>query len=92
MKIYHSSIKNYFLEKSRIIGQSPGERNFHIFYQFISYLSDEQRTTYRMKSSTGYSYRQEDFNYISQKMMIEKNVGIKDRQMWDELNQALAAL
>ena len=51
-----ANIRNYLLEKSRVVGQVKDERNFHIFYQFTKAASQTHRTNFGVQPPTGYSY------------------------------------
>ncbi|XP_075994983.1 myosin IEb [Genypterus blacodes] len=49
-------ISNFLLEKSRVVSQNPGERNFHIYYQLLEGASGEQRENLGVTTPDYYTY------------------------------------
>uniref|UniRef100_A0AC35U1J6 Myosin motor domain-containing protein n=1 Tax=Rhabditophanes sp. KR3021 TaxID=114890 RepID=A0AC35U1J6_9BILA len=49
-------VSHYLLEKSRIVSQSPNERNYHVFYQLLGGATDEWRKEFKLETIQSYNY------------------------------------
>jgi myosin I len=76
-------IQNYLLEKSRVVYQQNGERNFHSFY-YLLFGNDE----HTLKSKYFLTTSSQDYIYISQGN-TSKVQTIDDRQNFLAVNDAL---
>ncbi|XP_069392866.1 myosin IEb [Paralichthys olivaceus] len=56
-------ISNFLLEKSRVVSQNEGERNFHIYYQLLEGASGEQRENLGVTTPDYYSYLNQSGTY-----------------------------
>ncbi|KAF6200600.1 hypothetical protein GE061_005043 [Apolygus lucorum] len=79
------NILNYLLEKSRVVSQSVGERNFHIFYQLLEGAEQELMDTLHLTRNVGY------YNYIS-KAGKGSGDGMHDAQRMKEVCNAMTIL
>ncbi|XP_062334016.1 myosin-IIIa [Osmerus eperlanus] len=61
LRFYNSSVKGakineYLLEKSRVVHQDEGEKNFHIFYFMLAGISPDDKEMYGLLDPTQYRY------------------------------------
>ncbi|KAM4614897.1 myosin-IIIb [Polymixia lowei] len=54
-----AKINEYLLEKSRVVHQDEGERNFHIFYWMLAGISSDDKEMYGLLDPTQYRYLNE---------------------------------
>ncbi|TPX58441.1 hypothetical protein PhCBS80983_g03113 [Powellomyces hirtus] len=83
-QIIGASIINYLLEKSRIAKQAPDERNYHIFYELVAGVNDEEREKYRLDSA-------ESYGFLNQSGCIDIP-GVDDSKNFTDLKLALTVL
>ncbi|KAI8483301.1 hypothetical protein Bbelb_389050 [Branchiostoma belcheri] len=51
-----AKIREYLLEKSRLVQQAEGEQNFHVFYCMLNGLSPQNMEKYHLGGRQNYSY------------------------------------
>ncbi|CAK6982730.1 LOW QUALITY PROTEIN: myosin IEb [Scomber scombrus] len=56
-------ISNFLLEKTRVVSQNPGERNFHIYYQLLTGANEQQRENLGVTTPDYYYYLNQSGTY-----------------------------
>jgi myosin heavy subunit len=85
-QIIGGNIINYLLEKSRVVHQTQGERNYHIFYQLLSAASTNPSLTAELKLQDA-----ELFSYTGQSGVIHVE-GMSDEKDFEDIQNSMNIL
>lgn len=77
-----AEIKNYLLEKSRIVVQAETERNYHIFYGILKYMEPARLKQYGY-ANNGDATDMKLFNYLRKSKCYDVPT-VDDREFYDD--------
>lgn len=83
-KLSGASIETYLLEKVRLIHPGAGERNYHIFYQFLTSATPQERRDYFLGNMS-----MPDFKLLCQSGTYDRRDGVSDEENHKEMLDAL---
>ncbi len=85
-KLSGAKIETYLLEKVRLIHPGKGERNYHVFYQFLASATKEERREYMIQNMGC-----QDFRLLSQTDTYGRRDGVKDGDMHQDMLDAMVS-
>jgi myosin V len=83
-KLSGASIETYLLEKVRLIRPSTGERNYHVFYQFLSSSTRKEREDFYIDSM-----HFDDFRLLCESGTYDRRDGVSDAENHQEMLDAM---
>jgi myosin V len=83
-KLSGASVETYLLEKVRLIHPGIGERNYHVFYQFLASATARDRSDLMMGSR-----KMSDFKLLSQSGTYDRRDHVSDVENHKEMLEAM---
>jgi myosin V len=83
-KLVGASIETYLLEKVRLIHPGPGERNYHVFYQFLKAATARERQDFFLSNKTC-----RDFRLLSDTGTFDRRDEVRDEEMHLDMLDAM---
>ena len=85
-KLSGAQIETYLLEKVRLIHIGTGERNYHVFYQFLAGCSDPERRAYGLRGKGV-----KDFKLLNQSGTYNRRDGVDDANQHNDMLSAMVS-
>jgi len=86
-KLQGAKIETYLLEKVRLIHPSDGERNYHVFYQFLEAASGQERHALGLEGMDA-----GDFRLLNGTGTYDRRDGVVDGEMHEEMLDAMVTI
>lgn len=85
-KLSGAQIETYLLEKVRLIHPGPGERNYHVFYQFLRSATSQERRNFFLGNA-----QLQDFKLLNLSGTYDRRDGVSDEENHKEMLEAMVS-